>query len=308
MITATALIEKFKLSLSEKWGYIWGTAGSTWTQAKQEQKVKYMRTKYGVDWQNKAIAKGDNYYQCALYGSRWIGHTVSDCSGLFYYWFNKLGGYMYHGSDTMFRKYTTANGQLKSGKRSDGKTLKPGTAVFEYNKSKDNYSHVGLYVGNGTVIECANTKDGVKESKVSDKKWLYWGELKGVSFSNSATNEQNNSPADPAPGSSLPTLKKGSKGEYVTLLQTKLIQKGYSCGSYGVDGDFGSATESAVKKFQKDNKLTVDGVVGQSTWAALEKQETAAILYTLCIPHLSKTQVDALISQFPGSYSEIEGG
>jgi len=45
---------------------------------------------------------------------------------------------------------------------------------------------------------------------------------------------------------------------------------GYSVGSYGIDGDFGSATHAAVTKFQKDQKLEVDGVVGKMTRAALK--------------------------------------
>lgn len=67
----------------------------------------------------------------------------------------------------------------------------------------------------------------------------------------------------------LPTLSKGSKGDTVKALQILLIGNGYPCGSAGVDGDFGSGTESAVKKFQKAEKLDADGIVGKNTWAAL---------------------------------------
>ena len=37
MITTQALIDKFKQALQEGWGYIWGTAGETWTAAKQKE-------------------------------------------------------------------------------------------------------------------------------------------------------------------------------------------------------------------------------------------------------------------------------
>lgn len=65
------------------------------------------------------------------------------------------------------------------------------------------------------------------------------------------------------------TVKKGSKGEIVKELQTLLIGKGYSCGKSGADGIFGSATDEAVKAYQAENDLTVDGIVGSKTWEKL---------------------------------------
>ena len=66
-------------------------------------------------------------------------------------------------------------------------------------------------------------------------------------------------------------LKKGSTGDAVKTMQTMLIACGYSCGSSGADGDFGKNTDAAVKAFQKDKGLTVDGIYGPVTKAALEK-------------------------------------
>lgn len=66
-------------------------------------------------------------------------------------------------------------------------------------------------------------------------------------------------------------LSKGDTGAKVKELQQNLIKLGYSCGSYGADGAFGNATQNAVKKFQADQKLSVDGVVGPQTFAAIEK-------------------------------------
>ena len=65
------------------------------------------------------------------------------------------------------------------------------------------------------------------------------------------------------------TLKKGSKGDNVKALQTLLIGYGYDCGRHGADGDFGSATDEAVKAYQKKNGLDVDGIVGKNTWNKL---------------------------------------
>lgn len=57
----------------------------------------------------------------------------------------------------------------------------------------------------------------------------------------------------------------------VMSLQRLLICSKYSCGNYGADGEFGNDTLTAVKKFQTDKGLTVDGIVGANTWAKLIK-------------------------------------
>ena len=66
-------------------------------------------------------------------------------------------------------------------------------------------------------------------------------------------------------------LRKGSTGPEVKSLQKKLLQIGYYLGSYGADGDYGDATVTAVRKFQKDNSLAVDGEAGPNTLAAVDK-------------------------------------
>ena len=67
----------------------------------------------------------------------------------------------------------------------------------------------------------------------------------------------------------LPKLSKGSKGCNVKSLQILLIGYKYTCGGAGADGDFGPATDAAVRRFQKANGLTVDGIVGPATWKKL---------------------------------------
>ena len=67
----------------------------------------------------------------------------------------------------------------------------------------------------------------------------------------------------------IKVLKNGAKGAEVKSLQILLIGYGYSCGSYGADGSFGTATDKAVREFQKAKGLTVDGACGPKTWAKL---------------------------------------
>lgn len=65
-------------------------------------------------------------------------------------------------------------------------------------------------------------------------------------------------------------LQIGDSGEAVKAMQTMLIAIGYSCGSYGADGEFGKATYDALVKFQKAAKLDVDGLYGAASKEALE--------------------------------------
>ena len=64
-------------------------------------------------------------------------------------------------------------------------------------------------------------------------------------------------------------LKRGCDGNDVKSLQTALIKAGYSCGKSGADGSFGKNTEAAVKAYQIDKKLLVDGIAGKETITSL---------------------------------------
>lgn len=65
-------------------------------------------------------------------------------------------------------------------------------------------------------------------------------------------------------------LQKGCEGEQVKALQRLLRSHGYDLGSANpIDGDFGGKTDAAVRSYQKEKGLTVDGVVGEKTWKKL---------------------------------------
>lgn len=89
----------------------------------------------------------------------------------------------------------------------------------------------------------------------------------GSAVSNNTTNNN----------SSSVILKCGNSGDGVKSLQEKLISLGYSCGGRGADGDYGSATENAVRNFQRDNSdvLTEDGIAGPETLKAIDKAVNA---------------------------------
>lgn len=64
-----------------------------------------------------------------------------------------------------------------------------------------------------------------------------------------------------------PLLREGSRSSYVRFLQNLLQSKFIPTGN--IDGIFGSQTLNAVRAFQQENNLTVDGIVGDNTWNAL---------------------------------------
>lgn len=212
------LIAKFQYALDNHYGYILNTWHTKWTQSAQDEKVRLMEKKYGSGWKTNSAAKNNSSYTAAMYGSKWIGQWVTDCSGLFYWAFKELGGYMYHGSNTMWNKYCVAKGKLVNGARSDGQPLKPGTAVFVLKNGSDR-SHVGLYIGNGTVIEASGTKTGVITTKITNTKWAEWGELKGVEYE-----QQEVAPVAPEVGSAVVNDKKVALRQYPSTNATILTR------------------------------------------------------------------------------------
>ena len=233
MIKAADLIDLWWSAINDKWGYIWGRYGQVWTAA------------------NQAAATRE---QTVKWGSQWIGHHVADCSGLAYWAFQQLGGYVFHGSNTIWRQYVTHRSDLKNGQRTDGKPMYPGDPVFlkKMQGGEINRHHIGYYVGNGTVIEAKGTQAGVVTSPLS--RWHETAHWLNVEYENGVIYMNH------------PILKKGSSGEAVAELQTLLNGYGYGL---TVDGKFGAKTEEAVKDFQKNNGLVADGIVGDATWSML---------------------------------------
>ena len=66
----------------------------------------------------------------------------------------------------------------------------------------------------------------------------------------------------------LPTVRFGSSGSSVRVLQSLLSSNGYFI---SVDGSFGPLTETAVKAFQEQRGLVPDGIVGPITWGELTR-------------------------------------
>ena len=96
------------------------------------------------------------------------------------------------------------------------------------------------------------------------QKLLYSGKAKKAAKATATPSPAPKATATPAPDE---TLKVGSKGSEVKALQKKLIELGYLSGK--ADGVYGTKTAEAVKAYQKDSKLTADGVAGAKTLSSL---------------------------------------
>ena len=136
----------------------------------------------------------------------------------------------------------------------------PGALVFMNN-------HVGVYIGNGEVIEARGTNYGVVKTKLKDRPWKNWGLCPYITY------EADSKPTTPAPTQAtvkieMPILKRGMKVAEVKTLQRLLTSFGYPL---DIDGSFGPATDAALRKYQGDRGLAVDGSCGPATWNALLK-------------------------------------
>ena len=66
-----------------------------------------------------------------------------------------------------------------------------------------------------------------------------------------------------------PTIRRGSRGNYVCIAQDDLNTLGFRTG--GVDGVFGEQTENAVRRYQTSRGLSSDGIIGCNTWRSLQE-------------------------------------
>ena len=112
-----------------------------------------------------------------------------DCSGLFVKAFRDQGGSIYHGSNTIYRKYCSEKGKLTNASQ-----LKPGMAVFKWNantpeKFNDglgDFQHIGLVTSvNPLRIVHASSAAGCVTTDTKLGKWAYWGWLKDVAKTDS---------------------------------------------------------------------------------------------------------------------------
>lgn len=233
------------------WVYWYGTCGYKTSQSLYSAKAKQYPSHY-------TASRKSGYMNDIAQGK-----MCADCVGMIKAFFWKGGDI--DGANKYATNHcpdTSANGMIELCKEIGPIGSIPDIPGLVVWKS----GHIGVYIGGGYTIEMRGFAYDCVKRKVKDGPWTKWGKLPS-SMLTYVDGDMHIVPAEPE----QPTLRNGNKGESVRALQDMLIELGYDIGRWGIDGDFGDATEMAVKEFQKAHGLEVDGIVGEKTWAALEK-------------------------------------
>lgn len=266
------------------WPYVFGAWGELCTPANRKRRKR--------DDHPTIVSKCQvlNGKRSACGGCQWYPGGVNvrcyDCRGFTDWLLNRVGIDLYGEGATS--QWNAASNWAQKGLIKD----MPRDRVCCLFKQKDGkMEHTGMWCKNDMVIHCSA---GVQTGKLSG--FTHYAVPAGLY-------------EDLKPQERKPTLRRGSKGDAVKELQEILERLGYDLGKYGVDSAFGRATEKAVKAFQKNAGIGVDGIVGAATWAALDltKDQYAkptdpdARRYTVAISGLTEEQARALLEQYPGA-------
>ena len=259
--TNKGLVEYAKSQLGKP--YWFGTFGQTATELLYKSKKKQY----------------PNYYTAQDFSTQY-GKRVHDCVGL-------IKGYLWSDTPASSPKYRASQDASADGmlalcwEKGDISTMPeiPGVLVFSP-------QHVGVYIGNGYVIEARGHAYGVVKTKLSSRGWKNWGKCPWIEYDNQTSKENlilSFQKAAIADGAQLP--KYGADGEYgqetkaamgVCVVKKRTTYKYKNCTKLvqrllGVeqDGLCGDITSNAIKKFQEHKGLVVDGACGPATWSAL---------------------------------------
>ena len=262
------------------WPYAWGSSGQDCTVS--ARKTCMGRAKI-ADGDRELIRKRClilNGSQTNCDGCKYKGTKLNDCRWFTRSCIERVGITIQGGGATS--QYNTASNWTERGLIRDMPKDKI-CCVFQQNPDDHKtMEHTGLALGD-EIIHCSVE---VKRGHTYDRGWTHYAVPKGIDGT------------APVPEPSFPTIRKGSRGQYVTLAQTKLIQQGYDVGKSGADGIFGAGTEGAVRAFQADHGLKVDGIIGPASWAALNDGKQT--FYTVTIRHVGKGVADGIIKQYGG--------
>lgn len=146
------------------WGYVWGTYGQVLTP----ELLQYKLTQYP-----DGVGKYADFIR-----ANWLGRHTADCVGL-------IKGYGWLSTDTMTIDYGThgmpdvgANEMYYSATRKGKIATMPDTPGLAVWKA----GHIGVYIGNGEVVEAMGTKYGVVKTQLEGRGWTHWLEIPYIDY------------------------------------------------------------------------------------------------------------------------------
>lgn len=240
----------YQVGCDGEWMYLWGWHGQLCTQERLDRSYKNYYSKEMSRTEFDKVTAG------------WVANKVhaTDCQGL-------LDAYLHIdvSANQNYNDFCVEKGEISSIKR----PFVIGEAVFNGTKLKKN--HVGWvcgFVGNDPlVVEARGFRYGVVITRMSERPWKFRGLMKRKFI---YTDDF------PMPEGDVfyfrRILKSGCKGDDVIELKKLLLQNGYADG-ITIDTKksiyYGPSTKKLVKRFQKNEGLTIDGIAGKKTITAL---------------------------------------
>lgn len=155
MLTNIGLVEHAKKALNEQWGYVWGTFGQVLAESLLQQKIKQY---------SKEVGGEETFIR-----NTWMNRRVADCVGLIksYIWWDGEKP-VYNPSQDV-----SADGMFDLAKEKGPiETLPELLGICLWKQG-----HIGIYVGDGQVIEAHGTKYGVIQTPLTGPEstpWTHW--------------------------------------------------------------------------------------------------------------------------------------
>ena len=158
------LVECAKQAKLRGWGYVWGTYGQVLTPSL-------------LDYKLRQYPEGVGQYASVI-RERWLGGRTADCIGL-------IKGYGWLDPDTLTIGYGTngmpdigADAMYQAASVKGGMDTMPDTPGLAVWKS----GHIGVYIGNGEVIEAMGTNYGVVKTDLAERNWAAWLEIPYIQY------------------------------------------------------------------------------------------------------------------------------
>ncbi|MBO5000413.1 MAG: hypothetical protein J6C58_06220 [Bacteroidaceae bacterium] len=166
------LVKWSEFAADKGWGYVWGTYGTVLSPDFLESKI--------IQYPDEVGGKED------FIRENWLGKRTADCVGLIkgYSWYDTASqmtilvsnGMPDIGADTMYEN-ATEKGTI------DTIPEIPGLAVWKE-------GHIGVYIGDGKVVEAYGTTSGVIRSELANGGWTHWLKIPYISYIEQEENEE----------------------------------------------------------------------------------------------------------------------